>query len=108
MFRRMRGDPPNAIYIRPLTRPLDRPAGNWSAQMGNGNVDHFAFSIENFQLEPVRAELARRGLDPKPDGEYAWTIKDPSGAYAANLRDARRVSRGRRRRPRKSRTEQKI
>src|ERR1700680_4459150 len=21
------GDPPNAIYIRPLTRPLDRPAG---------------------------------------------------------------------------------
>src|ERR1700719_4365954 len=28
------GDPPNAIYIRPLTRPLDRPAGNWSAQMG--------------------------------------------------------------------------
>ncbi len=78
------GDPANAIYIRPLTRPLDRPAGtgrnaNWDAQMGTGNVDHFAFSIENFQLEPVRAELARRGLDPKPDGEFAWTIKDPSG-----------------------------
>jgi catechol 2,3-dioxygenase-like lactoylglutathione lyase family enzyme len=49
------GDPPNAIYIRPLTKPLDRPAGtgpsaNWDAQMGQGNVDHFAFSIENFQL----------------------------------------------------------
>jgi len=78
------GDPPNAIYIRPLTRPLDRPAGtgrsaNWAAQMGQGNVDHFAVSIENFQLESVRAELARRGLDPKPDGEYAWSIKDPSG-----------------------------
>ena len=78
------GDPPNAIYIRPLTRPLDRPAGtgrsaNWDAQMGTGNVDHFAFSIEDFQLEPVRAELARRGLDPKPDGAYAWSIKDPSG-----------------------------
>jgi catechol 2,3-dioxygenase-like lactoylglutathione lyase family enzyme len=78
------GDPPNAIYIRPLTKPLDRPAGtgpsaNWDAQMGHGNVDHFAFSIENFQLEPVRAELARRGLDPKPDGPYAWSIKDPSG-----------------------------
>src|SRR4029077_5051044 len=44
------GDPPNAIYIRPLTKPLDRPAGtgrsaNWDAQMGQGNVDHFAFSI---------------------------------------------------------------
>jgi len=78
------GDPPNAIYIRPLTKPLDRPAGtgrsaNWDAQMGQGNVDHFAFSIENFQLESVRAELARRGLDPKPDGAFAWSIKDPDG-----------------------------
>ncbi len=78
------GDPPNAIYIRPLNRPLDRPAGkganaNWAAQMGTGNVDHFALSVENFQLEPVRAELARRGLDPKPDGDYAWSIKDPAG-----------------------------
>src|SRR5579871_2265755 len=73
------GNPPNAIYIRPLTKPLDRPAGNWSEQMGQGNVDHFAFSIENFELEPVRAELARRGLEPKPDGAYAWSIKDPNG-----------------------------
>ena len=73
------GDPPNAIYIRPLNKPLDRAPGNWSSQMGNGNVDHFAFSIENFELESVRAELARRGLEPKPDGAYAWSIKDPSG-----------------------------
>ena len=78
------GDPPNAIYIRPLTRSLDRPAGtgrnsNWDSQMGTGNVDHFAFSVENFQLESVRVELARRGLEPKPDGPYAWSIKDPSG-----------------------------
>ena len=78
------GDPPNAIYIRPLAKALDRPAGtgasaNWDAQMGNGNVDHFAFSIENFQLDAVGAELTRRGLEPKPDGPYAWSIKDPSG-----------------------------
>jgi catechol 2,3-dioxygenase-like lactoylglutathione lyase family enzyme len=78
------GDPPNAIYIRPLTRPLDRPAGagpnaNWTAQMGQGNVDHLAFSIENFQLDSVKAELTRRGLNPQPDGPFAWTIKDPSG-----------------------------
>jgi len=78
------GDPPNAIYIRPLTRPLDRPAGtgpnaNWTEQMGQGNVDHLAFSIENFQLDSVKAELARRGLNPQPDGPFAWTIKDPSG-----------------------------
>jgi catechol 2,3-dioxygenase-like lactoylglutathione lyase family enzyme len=78
------GDPPNAIYIRPLTKPLDRPAGtgpsaNWAEQMGQGNVDHFAISIENFQLETVGAELTRRGLNPKPDGAYAWTVKEPSG-----------------------------
>jgi catechol 2,3-dioxygenase-like lactoylglutathione lyase family enzyme len=78
------GDPSNAIYIRPLAKPLDRPAGtgssaNWDIQMGTGNVDHFAFSIENFQLDSVGAELTRRGLDPKPDGAFAWSIKDPSG-----------------------------
>src|SRR5260370_12221663 len=78
------GDPPNAIYIRPLTRTLDRPAGtganaNWTAQMGQGNVDHLAFSIENFQLDSVKAELTRRGLNPQPDGPFAWSIKDPSG-----------------------------
>jgi len=73
------GEPPNAIYIRPLTKPLDRAPGNWSAQMGQGNVDHFAFSIENFELEAVRAELVRRGLEPKADGAYAWSVKDPDG-----------------------------
>ena len=42
------GDPPNAIYIRPLNKPLDRAPGNWSEQMGQGNVDHFAFSHRKF------------------------------------------------------------
>jgi catechol 2,3-dioxygenase-like lactoylglutathione lyase family enzyme len=78
------GDPPNALYLRPLRQPLDRPAGtgrsvNWTEQMGQGNVDHLAFSIENFQLDSVKAELTRRGLNPQPDGPFAWSIKDPSG-----------------------------
>src|ERR1700730_9492889 len=78
------GDPPNAIYIRPLTKPLDRPAGtgssaNWTEQMGQGNIDHLAFSIENFQLDSVKAELTRRGLNPSADGPFAWGVKDPSG-----------------------------
>ncbi len=78
------GDPPNAIYLRPLRQPLDRPAGsganaNWTEQMGNGNVDHLACSVENFQLDSAKAELTRRGLNPQPDGPFAWTIKDPSG-----------------------------
>src|ERR1700682_1053599 len=78
------GDPPNAIYLRPLRQPLDRPAGsgpnaNWTEQMGQGNVDHLAFSIENFQLDSVKTELTRRGLNPSADGPFAWGIKDPSG-----------------------------
>jgi len=78
------GDPPNAIYLRPLRQPLDRPAGagtnaNWTEQMGQGNVDHLAFSIENFELDSVKAELARRGFNPTADGPFAWGIKDPSG-----------------------------
>jgi catechol 2,3-dioxygenase-like lactoylglutathione lyase family enzyme len=78
------GDPPNAIYIRPLTQPLERPRGegpgaNWSEQMGQGNVGHLAVSIENFQLDAVKAEFERRGLKPQPDGPYAWSIFDPSG-----------------------------
>src|ERR1700704_1591210 len=78
------GDPPNAIYIRPLTKPLDRPAGtgssaNWTEQMGQGNIDHLAFSIENFQPDSVKAELTRRGLNPRADGPFAWGITDPSG-----------------------------
>lgn len=78
------GNPPNAIYIRPITQPLDRPPGtgvsaNWTEQMGQGNVGHLAVSIENFQLDAVKAELERRGLNPKPDGPFAWSIFDPSG-----------------------------
>ncbi|MBZ5659170.1 MAG: VOC family protein [Acidobacteriia bacterium] len=78
------GDPPNAIYLRPLRQPPDRPAGaganaNWAEQMGSGSVDHLAFSIDNFQLDSVKAELSRRGLNPSPDGPFAWSVKDPSG-----------------------------
>jgi catechol 2,3-dioxygenase-like lactoylglutathione lyase family enzyme len=78
------GDPPNAIYLRPLRQPPERPAGaganaNWAEQMGTGIVDHLAFSIENFQLDAVKAELMRRGLNPSADGPFAWGIKDPSG-----------------------------
>src|SRR5258708_10696696 len=77
------GDPPNAIYLRPLRQPLDRPAGsgpstNWTEQMGQGNVDHLAFSIENFELDSVKAELLRRGFNPTAAGPFACAIKDPT------------------------------
>ena len=52
------GDPPNAIYIRPLRQPPDRPAGsgrsaNWAEQMGAGIVDPA-------RRAPRQAEDARR------------------------------------------------
>ena len=64
------GDPaaPNALYLRKLQQPGDRP-----------NVDHLAFSIDHFDKDAVGAELKRRGLDPRPDGPLAWSIHDPDG-----------------------------
>ena len=75
--------------------------------MGSGNVDHFAFSIENFQLDSVGAELTRRGLDPKADGPYAWSIKDPSG-ITIQICATKGVFPGRRRPRLKNRTARKI
>jgi catechol 2,3-dioxygenase-like lactoylglutathione lyase family enzyme len=62
------GDPANALYIRNLKQPGDK-----------SRVDHFSFSIANFDSPAVEAELTRRGLDPKPDSKYAWTFHDPDG-----------------------------
>ena len=55
------GDPPNAIYLRPLRQPLDRPAGpgagaNWTEQMGQGNVDHLAFLLQLCEMELLDRE----------------------------------------------------
>ena len=62
------GSPERAIYIGPSRQPGKQPF-----------VDHLAFSIESFDLLAVEAELKRLGLDPEPDGDYAWTILDPDG-----------------------------
>lgn len=62
------GSPPNAIYVRKTRQPGDKT-----------NVDHLAYSIASFSKGAVEAVLKRRGLNPRPDGEYAWTIQDPDG-----------------------------
>ena len=59
---------PNGLYVRKTRQPDNKPL-----------VDHLAFSIEKFNKDAVEAELNRRGLNPKPDSEYAWTIQDPDG-----------------------------
>jgi lactoylglutathione lyase len=43
------------------------------------HVDHVAYTIATWNKEAVRAELERRGLDPKPDTDYSFHIKDPNG-----------------------------
>jgi catechol 2,3-dioxygenase-like lactoylglutathione lyase family enzyme len=46
---------------------------------GKPFVDHLAYTIDHWDRDAVEAELKRRGLDPKPDSKYAWTIHDPDG-----------------------------
>jgi catechol 2,3-dioxygenase len=42
-------------------------------------VDHIAYTIENWDKNAVEAELKRRGLEPRPDTENSFHIKDPDG-----------------------------
>jgi catechol 2,3-dioxygenase-like lactoylglutathione lyase family enzyme len=46
---------------------------------GQPYVDHFAITIDNWNGAAVETELKRRGLDPRPDGETSFLIKDPDG-----------------------------
>lgn len=41
-------------------------------------VDHIAYAIENWNMDAVRAELQRRGLNPRPDN-LSFHVKDPDG-----------------------------
>jgi catechol 2,3-dioxygenase-like lactoylglutathione lyase family enzyme len=42
-------------------------------------VDHFAISIDDWNKESVEALLKGRGLQPTPDGERSFHVKDPDG-----------------------------
>lgn len=42
-------------------------------------VDHIAYTIENWDKNAVKSELERRGLNPQPDTENSFHIKDPNG-----------------------------
>jgi catechol 2,3-dioxygenase-like lactoylglutathione lyase family enzyme len=58
---------PDSLYVRNV-KPGQK-----------ANVDHMAYSVANFNLKDAEAELKRRGLEPKFDGDAAWTIHDPDG-----------------------------
>lgn len=42
-------------------------------------IDHVAYTIDNWNREAVQAELKRRGLQPRPDTENSFHVKDPEG-----------------------------
>ena len=67
---------PNGIYIRPLSKPGEKPT-----------IGHMAFGIANFmsQRAAMKAELERRGVkNIRPDGELGWSCDDPAG-YPLNV-----------------------
>jgi len=58
----------NTLFLRPTESPNEKPYCN-----------HFGFAVENFNREKVKAELERRGLNPKSESKLAWTVSDPDG-----------------------------
>src|SRR5579872_2168814 len=42
-------------------------------------VDHMAYTIESWNQADVKAELDRRGLNPRVDTENSFHVKDPDG-----------------------------
>ena len=46
---------------------------------GTPVVDHIGYTIAHFNRDAVEAELKRRGLDPKADGDNSFHIHDPNG-----------------------------
>jgi catechol 2,3-dioxygenase-like lactoylglutathione lyase family enzyme len=46
---------------------------------GKPYVDHIAYTIADWNKDQVEAELKRRGLEPRPDTENSFHVKDPDG-----------------------------
>jgi len=42
-------------------------------------INHVAYTIDNWDKDKVEAELKRRGLNPRPDTENSFHVKDPDG-----------------------------
>lgn len=55
---------------------LPRNARNGGA---TPRVDHIAYTIDNWDKNAVEAELKRWGLEPRPDTENSFHVKDPDG-----------------------------
>lgn len=56
------------MLVRNSRQPVEKPV-----------VDHLAFTIDNWDTKKVEAALKSRGLDPRPDTEDSFHVKDPAG-----------------------------
>jgi catechol 2,3-dioxygenase-like lactoylglutathione lyase family enzyme len=55
---------------------------------GGPLVDHICYTIEDWDRDAVEAELRRRGLDPQPDTDESFHVRDPDG-YRLQIGSAR-------------------
>jgi catechol 2,3-dioxygenase-like lactoylglutathione lyase family enzyme len=55
------------------------PRTSTRADMKPPLVDHIAFTIANWNTRAVEAELRRRSLDPRPDTDDSFIVRDPDG-----------------------------
>jgi catechol 2,3-dioxygenase-like lactoylglutathione lyase family enzyme len=46
---------------------------------GGPLVDHICYTIADWDKDAVEAELRRRGLDPEPDTDESFHVRDPDG-----------------------------
>ena len=51
-------------------------------------VDHICYTIADWDRDAVEAELRRRGLDPEPDTDESFHVRDPDG-YRLQIGSAR-------------------
>ncbi|MGH9681970.1 MAG: VOC family protein [Candidatus Acidiferrales bacterium] len=58
----------NTLCLQKTANPEDKP-----------HCNHYGFVVEKYSHDKVGAELKRRGLDPKPYTNLAWTVHDPDG-----------------------------
>ena len=63
----------NLILIDTNTFVIPRNAPQGSAPP---RIDHVAYTIENWDKNAVKAELEHRGLNPQPDTDNSFHIKD--------------------------------
>jgi catechol 2,3-dioxygenase-like lactoylglutathione lyase family enzyme len=55
---------------------------------GGPVVDHVCYTIADWDKDAVEAELRRRGLDPEPDTDESFHVRDPDG-YRLQIGSAR-------------------